>query len=199
MTLRVAVLVSGRGSNLQALLDACARGTLNARVVYVASNHPGVMALERAGRVGIAHGVFEAEQVKGGRAAAQSRMADAVLEHRPDLIVLAGFDRIFEDVMFDKLGHLPMLNIHPSLLPRHGGPGMLGDRVHEAVLASGDVESGCTVHRVQRGAVDGGEIVVQRRVPVLPGDTPHALAERVLAEEHRALVEAVRLVERGEA
>ena len=197
MTLRVAVLVSGRGSNLQALLDACARGTLDARVVYVASNHAGVMALERAGRVRVPHGVFEAEQAKGGRAAAQSRLADAVLEHRPALIVLAGFDRILEDVMFDKLGHLPMLNIHPSLLPRHGGAGMLGQRVHESVLASGEAESGCTVHRVQRGAVDGGEIVLQRRVPVLPGDTAQSLAERVLAEEHAALVEAVRLVGKG--
>ena len=189
---RVAVLVSGRGSNLQALLDAIAAGRLAARVVYVASNHGSVPALERAAKAGVPSGVFVAK--KGHRAEAQGAMADAIKAARPDVVVLAGFDRILEDVVFDKLAGIPMLNIHPSLLPAFGGPGMVGDRVHEAVLKSGARESGCTVFRVERGDVDGGEIVVQRRVPVLPGDDVRALADRVLAQEHVAIVEAVGIV-----
>lgn len=191
MTLRVAVLVSGRGSNLQALLDACAGGRLAARIVYVASNHAGARALERAANAGVARGVFEAAQAPGGRAAAQAAMAEAVVAARPDLVVLAGFDRVLEPVVFRVLAGVPIINIHPSLLPAFGGVGMIGEKVHRAVLASGARESGCTVHLVEPGAVDGGRILAQRRVPVLPGDDPQTLAARVLDEEHQLLVEAV--------
>ena len=192
MTARVAVLVSGRGSNLQALLAAITAGALDARIVYVASNHADVPALEHARASGVSCGVFEAPQIPGGRVAAQAAMVEALAASRPDLVVLAGFDRILEDVVFEKLAGVPLLNIHPSLLPKHGGPGMLGARVHAAVLAAGERESGCTVHLVERGVVDGGRIVLQRRVPVLPGDDVEALAARVLREEHVALVKAVR-------
>ena len=231
MTLRLGVLVSGRGTNLQALLDACAWGEsarpgetrLDARVVYVAANHAGGPALERAARVGVPSGTFVVRRgasdatatsdaaawtprtpveapasgvrVFADRAAAHAAMAEAIAAARADLVVLAGFDRVLDPAFFARLAGIPVINVHPSLLPAHGGRGMLGTRVHQAVLASGDRESGATVHRVEPDSVDGGEILVQRRVPVLPGDHVASLAARVLAEEHVALVEAVGLFE----
>lgn len=221
MTLRLGVLVSGRGTNLQALLDACAQSEsaragdegaragaarLDARVVYVASNRAGVPALERAARAGVPTGTFLVRRGASGadpsgvrvfadRVAAHTAMAEAIAGARANLVVLAGFDRVLDPALFVRLAGVPIINVHPSLLPAHGGRGMLGTRVHEAVLASGDRESGATVHRVEPDSVDGGEILVQRRVPVLPGDDVASLAARVLGEEHAALVEAVRLFE----
>ena len=104
--------------------------------------------------------------------------------------MLAGYDRILGDAFWDVLGDVPVINIHPSLLPAFGGLNRL--KVHEAVLAAGVRETGCTVHRAHRGMLDEGETVVQRRVPVLPGDDPETLEARVLAEEHVAIVDAVR-------
>lgn len=192
MTLRIGVLVSGRGTNLQAILDAISRDELDARVALVISNRPGVLALERAQRAGAPTLVIE-ERAYPERAAAHAAMADALANANVRLIVLAGFDRVLADTFFERLGDVPVINVHPALLPRFGGRGMLGAKVHEAVLASGDTESGVTVHRAGPGTVDEGEILVQRRVPVLPGDTPDSLAARVLAEEHNALVAAVAL------
>jgi phosphoribosylglycinamide formyltransferase-1 len=192
VTLPLGVLVSGRGTNLQAVLDACAGGQLDARVVLVASDRAGVPALERAERAGAPWRVFE-ERSHGGRAAAHEAMARALRESGVRLVVLAGFARILDPVFFDALEGVPVINVHPALLPRFGGRGMLGSKVHEAVLASGVPESGVTVHRAGPGTVDEGEILVQRRVRVLAGDTPGSLADRVLAEEHDALIEAIRL------
>ncbi len=104
-------------------------------------------------------------------------------------MVLAGYDRILCDEFFGRLGSIPVINIHPSLLPAFAG--LNGMRVHEAVLASGARETGCTVHRAHAGLVDAGEILVQRRVPVLLADDAPTLAARVLAEEHVALVQAI--------
>lgn len=190
MTLPIGVLVSGRGTNLQAILDAISDGRLDARVVLVASNRAGVPALERAAGAGAPSAVFETAD-HPSRAAAHAAIADALLGHGARLVVLAGFDRILADAFFARLGDVPVINLHPALLPSFGGRGMLGRRVHEAVLASGASESGVTVHRAHPGKVDEGEIVVQRRLPVLPGDTPETLAARVLEQEHQALVEAI--------
>lgn len=192
MTLPLGVLVSGRGTNLQAILDACASGRLDARVVLVASDRPGIPALERADHAGVPSAVFE-ELDHGGRAQAHQAMALALRDSGASLVVLAGFARILDPVFFEKLAGVPVINVHPALLPRYGGRGMVGPKVHEAVLASGDRETGVTVHRAEPGKVDEGEILVQRRVPVLAGDTPGSLAERVLAQEHDALIEAIRL------
>ncbi|MBM4420929.1 MAG: phosphoribosylglycinamide formyltransferase [Chloroflexi bacterium] len=189
--MRLAVLVSGGGTNLQALIAACASGRLDAEIVYVASNHAGVHALERAAAAGIPAGVFEAAQGKGGRSKAQTAMAEAVMAANPDLIVAAGFDRVLYPAVLDHFKGTPIINIHPSLLPAFGGRGMLGDKVHEAVIAAGVAESGCTVHFLEPGMVDGGRILLQRRVPVKPGDDAASLAERVLREEHLAIVDAV--------
>ena len=191
MTLRVGVLVSGRGTNLQAILDACADGRLDARVVHVASSHAGVPALERAARAGVPHAAYEIAAY-GSRAAAQGAIADALVEAGVELVVLAGYNFILGNDFFIRIRNVPVINTHAALLPLFGGPGMYGMRVHAAVLASGASESGATVHRVHPDTVDLGEVIVQRRVPVLAGDDPETLAARVLEVEHEAVVEAVR-------
>lgn len=191
MTLPIGVLVSGRGTNLQALIDACAGGAIDARIVFVASNRTGVPALVRASRAGIPHATYST-QTHGTRAAAHGAMADALVRAGVGLVVLAGFDHILAPVFFERLAAVPIINIHPALLPAFGGKGMMGDRVHAAVLAAQAKETGVTVHRVSADAVDSGEVIVQRRVPVQDGDDVATLSARVLAVEHEALVEAVR-------
>ena len=188
MTLRVGVCVSGRGTNLQAILDACRDGRLDAQVVYVGSSRKTAPALERARAAGVPAEAFP-PAVNGGRDAAQLLMASRLVAADVELVVLAGYDRILCDEFFVRLGDVPVINIHPSLLPAFGGLNRL--RVHEAVLAAGVHETGCTVHRAHRGMLDEGEIVVQRRVPVLAGDDPETLEARVLAAEHLAIVEAI--------
>ncbi len=191
MKLPIAVLVSGRGSNLQAILDACASEAIDARVAIVVSNHAGVPALERAALAGVPSAVFTLRTYPD-RSAAHAAMADAIAGVGAKLVVLAGFDHILAPVFFVRLAGVPVINLHPALLPLFGGRGMHGDKVHAAVLASGASESGCTVHRVHPETVDLGEVVVQRRVPVLPNDDPAKLAARVLEQEHVAIVEAIR-------
>lgn len=188
MTLPIAVCVSGRGSNLQALIDAIADGRLDARIVYVASSRKNVQALERAARAGIPHGTFP-PAANGGREAAQTLMGATIAREGAQLVVLAGFDRILCEKFFARLGDIPVINIHPSLLPAFGKLNNLA--VHEAVLASGATETGATVHRAHPGRLDEGEIVLQRRVPVREGDDAATLAVRVLETEHAILVEAV--------
>ena len=181
MPMRVAVAVSGRGSNLDALLEALGDGR-DAAVVLVLANRADAPALEKARARGIATAVLGDH-----RSGAEwlSRLDDA----RADLIVLAGYLKLVPAEVIERFRGR-VLNVHPALLPAFGGPGMYGRRVHEAVLASGATESGCTVHLVDE-VYDRGAILGQRRVPVLPGDTPDTLAARVLVEEHRLLPAAV--------
>jgi phosphoribosylglycinamide formyltransferase-1 len=188
MTLRVGVCVSGRGTTLQAILDACRDGRLDAQVVYVASSRKNAPALERAKAAGVAAEAFP-PAANGGRDAAQLLMASRLVAADVELVVRAGYDRILCDEVFTRLGDVPVINIHPALLPAFGG--LNGVKVHEAVLAAGVGESGCTVHLAHAGQLDAGEIVVQRRVPVLPDDDVETLAARVLEQEHLALVEAI--------
>lgn len=183
----IAVCVSGRGSNLQALIDAIAERRLDAHIVLVASSRADVPALERAQRAGLPCRVFPVTNAT--RETAQGAMGAAIAESGARLVVLGGYDRILADGFWDALGDVPVINIHPSLLPAFGG--LNGMKVHQAVIAAGATGSGATVHRAHRGTLDDGEILVQKRVPVLPGDTPETLADRVLAAEHEALVEAV--------
>jgi phosphoribosylglycinamide formyltransferase-1 len=188
VTLRVGVCVSGRGTNLQAILDACRDGRLDARVVYVASSRKSAPALERAKAAGVPAEAFP-PAANGGRDAAQLLMASRLAAAEVELVVLAGYDRILCREFFARLGRTPVINVHPALLPAFAG--LNGAKVHEAVLAAGVRETGCTVHRAHPGQVDAGEILVQRRVPVLPGDDAETLAARVLEQEHVALVDAV--------
>lgn len=181
MALRVAVCISGRGSNLLALLDALEPGA-PAMVALVLSNRRSAGGLAAAEARGIATHVL----ADAADAEEWLRQLDA---HRIDLVVLAGFLSLVPAAVVARYAGR-MINIHPSLLPRHGGPGMYGHRVHEAVLGAGDTLSGATVHLVTE-EYDRGEILAQAQVPVLPEDTPATLAARVLAVEHRLLPAAV--------
>lgn len=176
--LRIGVLLSGTGRTLLNLLEVIARGELAAQVVCVMSDRPGVKGLEHAMAAGIPHGVSkDPEQIY-----AQMRTYQA------DLICLCGYLRLLP-IAPDFAGRV--LNIHPSLLPKYGGKGFFGHRVHEAVLAAGDAESGCTVHACD-DEYDRGPILIQRRVPVLEGDDADTLAARVFAAECEAYPEAIR-------
>ena len=176
---RVAVLVSGGGTNLQALLDALHDSPI-ARVARVISNRPDAGALERARRAGVATTVL---RDANDPAELQSALAGA------QLVVLAGYLKLVHSSVVTRFRGR-MINIHPALLPAFGGPGMYGHRVHEAVLASGAKESGATVHFVDE-AFDRGAIIAQEKVPVQKGDTAETLAARVLEAEHRLLPKVV--------
>ncbi len=188
--LRVGVLVSGTGSNLQALIDACRRGDAPAAIAVVISNVPMAFALERARAAGIPAVVVN-HRDHASVEAFEAALWEALVTHRVELVCLAGFLRILSPGF---VGASPgrILNIHPALLPAFGGKGMYGERVHRAVLASGVRHSGCTVHFVT-DVPDGGPIIAQAIVPVEQGDTPATLAARVAKEEHRLYPEVVRL------
>src|SRR5207247_4043166 len=151
----------------------------------------GCSACRPAALAGVPCAVFTL-RTSSDRAAAHSAMAAAIAGVGAELVVLAGFDHILAPIFFVRLSGVPVINLHPALLPLFGGRGMHGDKVHEAVLASGATESGCTVHRVHPETVDLGEVVVQRRVSIEPGDTAETLAARVLEQEHGAIVDAIR-------
>jgi phosphoribosylglycinamide formyltransferase 1 len=176
---RVAVLASGGGTNLQALLDACGPGA-PARITRVVSNNPAAGALERARRAGVAavvlHDPHDARELLAA-------LGDA------ELVVLAGYLKLVPAPVVARFPRR-MINIHPALLPAFGGPGMYGRRVHAAVLASGATESGATVHYADE-RYDRGPIIAQRTVPVRPDDTPETLAARVLTVEHELLSQVV--------
>lgn len=178
---RVAVLASGGGTNLQALLDALHHSPL-ARVAQVVTNRPDAGALERAHLAGVPAAVL---RDPGDPAELLAALTDA----RADLVVLAGYLKLVPPPVVARFPWR-MINIHPALLPAHGGPGMYGRRVHDAVLASGAAESGATVHYVD-DQYDRGPIIAQERVPVRPGDTAETLAARVLEAEHRLLPRVV--------
>ncbi|NLG83387.1 MAG: phosphoribosylglycinamide formyltransferase [Firmicutes bacterium] len=189
--LRVAVFVSGNGSNLQALLDNL---TGMVEFVLVLANKPDAYALVRAGKAGVPTAVVRYEDYPH-RAAFTRAILDLVTEKKVDLICLAGFNRILDPLLIEAFP-LRIMNTHPALLPAFGGEGMFGRRVHEAVLASGAKISGATVHFVT-AETDRGPIILQAAVPVLDDDTPETLAGRVLAAEHRLYPEAVRLFAAG--
>lgn len=177
MPMRVAVCISGRGSNMMALLDALA-GDAPARVVLVISDRSDAGGLARARERGIPTAVLR------NPADADEWLA-LLLAEAVELVVLAGFLKLVPAAVVARYrGRI--VNIHPALLPAFGGPGMYGARVHRAVLASGATESGATVHLVDE-VYDRGTILAQERVPVCAGDTPERLAERVLEAEHRLL------------
>jgi formyltetrahydrofolate-dependent phosphoribosylglycinamide formyltransferase len=192
---RVAVLASGGGTNLQALIDHFNPAPAPAaRVELVVASRAGVGALARAERSGIPSVVLDAREIGAGELA--GRMLAELERHRIDLVVLAGWLQLVPAEVVERF-HGRMLNIHPALLPAFGGKGMYGMRVHRAVIESGVRVSGATVHRVS-DRYDEGRIVAQWPVPVLAGDTPERLAERVLAVEHRILPLAVEALARAE-
>lgn len=185
---RIAIFASGGGTDMQSVIDACERGQIDGRVVCVVANKPDIYALERAQKHGIDSAVFALSDYAD--AEQRDRAIAAYLERcGAELVVLAGYLSILTpDLVARYRGR--MINIHPSLIPRHCGKGMYGMRVHESVIESGDAESGATVHYVDEGA-DTGAIIEQVRVPVLAGDTPQSLQERVLEQEHKLLPRVV--------
>src|ERR1044071_837114 len=183
---RLGVLISGRGSNLQALIDAIAAGRLDASIAVVISNRKNVMGLERARAAGIEtivlpHRDFASRDDYDRALARELRGRDV------DLVCLAGFMRLVGAELIEAFPRR-ILNIHPSLLPAF--PGLEAQR---RAIEHGVKVSGVTVHLVT-AELDGGPIVIQRAVPVMPGDTAESLAERILEEEHRAYPEAVQMM-----
>lgn len=173
---RVAILISGGGSNMVALVRSMT-GDHPARPVLVVSNDPAAVGLTRARELGVATAAVDHRRFGGDRAAFEAELLQPILAAEPDIICLAGFMRVLTPGFVERFrGRI--LNIHPSLLPKY--PGL---HTHERALDAGDLEAGCTVHEVTP-ELDAGPILGQARVPILPGDTADTLAARVLAREH---------------
>lgn len=193
--LRIAVLASHGGSNLQALIDACAAGQIDGRIVLVVSNNRKAFALERARNHHIDTLVIS-ESGFAGAAAYAAELLRQLQMRGTQLICLAGYMKMIPQQIIAAYRN-KIINIHPALLPKYGGPGMYGIHVHEAVLAADEAETGVTIHVVDE-VYDNGRILAQRRVPVLPGDTPQVLQERVLASEHELYPETVARIAAGQ-
>ena len=184
---RLGVLISGGGTTLQNLAEQIVAGKLNATIALVIASNDQCHGIERARNMGLPIEVITRQQC-GTLEAFSERIAAALRARGVDLALMAGFLSLWQ-IPDDFHGRV--MNIHPALLPSHGGKGMHGHHVHQAVLAAGDTESGCTVHFADN-AYDTGPIILQRRVPVLPGDSADALAQRVFEEEKLAYPQAVR-------
>jgi phosphoribosylglycinamide formyltransferase-1 len=187
---RVAILISGGGSNMVALLRDMAKDRAVVPVL-VASNNPAAQGLDRAAALGVPAAVVDHRAFAGDRAAFEAALLTPLLAARPDIVCLAGFMRVLTPGFVDRFRGR-MLNIHPSLLPNY--PGL---HTHARALAAGDREAGCTVHEVTP-VLDDGPILGQARVPVLPGDTEATLGARVLAMEHRLYPAVLRRFARGD-
>ena len=177
---RIAVMASGSGTDLQSIIDACESGQIPGKIAVVISNNSDAYALERGRKHG-AEALFINHRGKT-REVHEHEISDALESREIDLIVLAGYLRIFTNYFPEKYKN-KMINIHPALLPKYGGKGMHGMNVHEAVIAAGEKTSGCSVHFVTEG-VDEGPIIAWCKVPVLPEDTAETLQVKVLETEH---------------
>ncbi|MDO4859631.1 MAG: phosphoribosylglycinamide formyltransferase [Bacillota bacterium] len=193
--LNISVMASGGGTNFQAILDALASGEIeNAEVKLLIASNDKAFAIERAKGAGIKTVVISAKDYPDMDAKTDA-ILKALAEAETDLIVLAGYMSILDPrVIQEYSGRI--INIHPSLIPKHCGKGMYGLKVHEAVLAAGDTETGATVHYVDEG-VDTGEIILQEKVPVMDGDTPEVLQKRVLETEHKILPAVIQMIAAG--
>lgn len=199
--LKTAVLVSGGGTNLQALIDFEKENSdCPYEIVVVISDHKDAYALERAKNASVKSEIVSPSFILGfEKAKTSSRdekrkaVSDKVLEYcekyNVEAIVLAGWLTVLSDEIITRFAG-KMINLHPALLPKFGGVGMFGHHVHEAVLEAGETESGCTIHLVD-GGCDTGKILIQKKVPVLKGDTPDSLYARIAPEEHKAIVEGL--------
>jgi phosphoribosylglycinamide formyltransferase-1 len=190
VTVRVAILISGGGSNMVKLVDSMT-GDHPARPVLVVSNVPGAGGLDRARERGVPVAVVDHRTYRGDRAAFEAALEEVLVEARPDVICLAGFMRILTPG-FVARHEGRILNIHPSLLPKY--PGL---DTHSRAIAAGDAEAGCSVH-VVTGELDAGPLLGQARVPVLSGDTADGLAARVLEMEHRLYPAVLRRFAEGD-
>jgi phosphoribosylglycinamide formyltransferase-1 len=187
--MKLAVLISGRGSNLQALIDACANEDFPAEIALVLSNKADALGLEHAEKAGIPTQTLNPKNFTD-RDVFDAAMSEIIEASGAELVCLAGYMRLLSDG-FVRTWRDKLINIHPSLLPSFKGL-----HVHEQVLEAGVRFSGCTVHFV-RPAMDEGPIIAQAVVPVLPDDTPDVLAARILEQEHKLYPLAVRLIAEG--
>ncbi len=185
MSKKIGVVVSGRGSNLQSIIDHIAEGKLNIEIAVVVSDHKEAFALERAAKAGIPTAVVERKGCKD-KAEFEDRIDAALREAGAEVVVLAGFMRILTGHFISRWEH-KIINIHPALLPSFKGLDAQGQAVDYGVKVAG-----CTVHFVDEGT-DTGPIILQKVVPVLDDDTEETLAARILKEEHKALPEAIQL------
>jgi len=193
--LRLGILASHGGTNAQAIIDACREGRLDAAVRVLISNNSDALALERARRAGI-HAVHLSSQTHPDPDRLDEAILETLVSRDVNLVVLAGYmKRLGPATLSHFRGRI--LNIHPALLPKFGGQGMYGMRVHEAVIAAGERVSGVTIHVVDEN-YDTGPILAQRQVPVMPGDTAETLAERVLVVEHELYPQTLARIARGE-
>ncbi len=185
MSKKIGVVVSGRGSNLQSIIDHIAEGKLNVEIAVVVSDHKEAFALERAAKAGIPTAIVERKGCKD-KAEFEDRIDAALREAGAEAVVLAGFMRILTGHFISRWEH-KIINIHPALLPSFKGLDAQGQAVDYGVKVAG-----CTVHFVDEGT-DTGPIILQKVVPVLDDDTEETLAARILVEEHKALPEAIQL------
>lgn len=189
MTVRLGILLSGNGTTLQRFIDEITAGRLDAKIAVVISSRPNVLGIERARKARIPTEIVEWRRF-GNNEDFSVAVTDVLDRAKVDLVIQAGLLRKY---LFPEQYRGRVLNVHPALLPKYGGQGMYGHHVHEAVLAAGETESGCTIH-ITDEEYDHGPIILQRTVPVLPGDTPDTLADRVQAAEREAYPEAVRVM-----
>lgn len=192
--LRIGVLASHEGTTLQSIIDACAQGRIDGRVVAVISNNSGSGALRRAAAAGIAG--FHLSSVTHPGDSLDDAICGVLQQACADVVFLAGYMKRLGP---RTLAAFPkrILNTHPALLPKFGGQGMFGDRVHAAVLAAGEPESGASVHLVD-AEYDTGDVVCQERVAVVPGDTVETLKARVQACEREAIVKTLAAIASGD-
>lgn len=194
-TTRLGFLASSRGSNMQAIIDACKSGRLPARPVVIISNNGDSGALARAKAEGIP-GFHLGSSVYPDPDELERKIVATLQEYKVDIVILAGYmKKIGSRILAAYPGHI--LNIHPSLLPKHGGPGMYGIHVHESVISNGESESGVTIHVVD-DKYDTGPILAQKKVPVAASDTADSLSRKVLAVEHELFVDTLARILAGE-
>lgn len=192
--LRLAVFISGRGTNLEAILNAINTGSLDAEVVLIASNNADAGGLRIAEDNDIPVIITDRNTFSDGTEFAEY-ILNALNNHQVELIVLAGYLRKMPPAVV-RVFHNRIVNIHPALLPKFGGKGMFGLNVHSAVIDAGEIETGVTIHYVNE-IYDGGDIIAQRKISVMHNDTPETLAARVLQVEHKFYPEVLQqLVEK---
>ncbi len=190
--LSLGFLASGRGSNMQAVIDACKAGHLKAQPCVIISNNSQSQALKRAKHEGIPHYHLS---VKTHAELLDDEICGVLLKHKTELVILAGYMKKIGPKTLRKFKG-KIINIHPALLPKFGGKGMYGTNIHKAVLAAGESQTGITIHLVNE-EYDTGPIIDQCKIPVVEGDTVESLAKRVLNEEHIFLVETLGKIASG--
>ena len=195
LPMKLGFLASHGGSNMQAILDACSTGALQATPALLICNNPGATATVRAARAGMPSKILNSKS-HPDPSALDAAMLAALRQAEVELVILAGYMKKIGPAVLGAYRNR-ILNIHPALLPKFGGQGMYGIRVHEAALAAGETETGATVHLIDE-RYDEGPILQQARVPILPGDKPETVQARVLEQEHRLYPDTIAKIIRGE-